>query len=337
MAAFASSSLTDRPAQQSSRRAAAREAFGAIAIEGGHLLPDALATFDAWIDGRLSDPVLVDRVDHLRTLASDADRAADARVAARYAILPSLPPALPVTFNALCSVHRDLFDWREQNAGTPRRTALAAADGMPRPTGLTSDAEPGRIPALADVAFRCIDGGRSLAGTSRTDFVGLAAEFAADLTRVAPFAYGNGITLRLLLTHLGEISGHRLAFRGATPMRVRDAFARALDGNYSSLIQLIDAALRPPSDNRGAVVVDVRGVLVTDASIRDFAAALARRHGVGSETLPIDRFANAVSRLSDAAVLTDTTQDLLSALGRAGVLAAHDVVMLQAAYLRQKG
>jgi hypothetical protein len=61
----------------------------------------------------------------------------------------------------------------------------------------------------------------------------------------------------------------------------------------------------------------------------------ARRHGVRFREAPVDTFAAAVSRLSDAAVQLDQTEQLLLALARAGVVSDTQRFALHAAYLRQ--
>jgi len=73
-----------------------------------------------------------------------------------------------------------------------------------------------------------------------------------------------------------------------------------------------------------------RGVNVA-ALVRD----LAHAHGVSSAANSLDAFAGAVSRLSDADVRPDETEDLLVALARAGIISSADSMALQAAHLRQ--
>lgn len=60
-----------------------------------------------------------------------------------------------------------------------------------------------------------------------------------------------------------------------------------------------------------------------------------RRHGVAFTEAPVDTFAAAVSRLSDAGVRLDQTEELLLALARAGVVSDTQRFALHAAYLRQ--
>lgn len=61
----------------------------------------------------------------------------------------------------------------------------------------------------------------------------------------------------------------------------------------------------------------------------------ARRHGVTFAETPVDAFAAAVSRLSDAGVQLDQTEQLLLALARAGIVTDAQRFALHAAYLRQ--
>lgn len=320
------------------RRDATAEALGALAIETStaEMGPAAARALTSWSRQKADDATLIACVNHLHR-STDTDNEGLGCLAARYAIAVTHPITLPASFATLCDFHRRLFDWRGSSAGTPRSEALADDDGIQRSTDLISNREPRRIPKLADVAFRCIEGGSKLIGLARPDFVGLIAEFATDLLLLAPFSFGNGITLRLLLTLLGQAAGHPLAFRGATRARVLDAFSSALRGEPASLVQLLDASLRSPASEGTGALPSVRDILLSNGDVGGFAAALAKRHAITDEPAPIDAFTAAVSRLSDAEVRPDTTQDLLTALGRAGVLTGHDVTMLLAAHLRQQG
>jgi len=71
-------------------------------------------------------------------------------------------------------------------------------------------------------------------------------------------------------------------------------------------------------------------------NIAGFARDLAARHGVAFADSALDRFAAAASRLSDAEVQPDATEDLLVALARAGVISTREGLVLHDAYLRQK-
>lgn len=62
----------------------------------------------------------------------------------------------------------------------------------------------------------------------------------------------------------------------------------------------------------------------------------AHRHGVSYTDSPLDCFAAAVSRLSDADVQLDQTEELLLALTRAGIVSGTQSFRLHAAYLRQR-
>jgi hypothetical protein len=64
--------------------------------------------------------------------------------------------------------------------------------------------------------------------------------------------------------------------------------------------------------------------------------ATAKYHGIVEQAEPIDAFADAVSRLSDAEVDLDLIERLLLAIERAGVIDGRQGVLLHAAYLRQK-
>lgn len=62
---------------------------------------------------------------------------------------------------------------------------------------------------------------------------------------------------------------------------------------------------------------------------------LASTHGITAEPGPIDTFADAASRLSDAEVAFDHFERLLLKLARAGVVTDDERFALHALYLRQ--
>ena len=73
--------------------------------------------------------------------------------------------------------------------------------------------------------------------------------------------------------------------------------------------------------------------------IGDAAAAistLAWTHGITAEPAPIDAFADAAARLSDAEVTFDRTERLLLGLARADLITDEERFALHAAYLLQK-
>lgn len=70
-------------------------------------------------------------------------------------------------------------------------------------------------------------------------------------------------------------------------------------------------------------------------SVAAFAQQLARAHEIRPAEAVLDTFADAASRLSDAEVCPDATEDLLVALARAGIISTADSMALQAAHLRQ--
>ena len=65
--------------------------------------------------------------------------------------------------------------------------------------------------------------------------------------------------------------------------------------------------------------------------------AAAREHAVAFVPGAVDTFTDAVSRLSDAPVQLDATEQALLALARAGIVTDAQRFALHAAYLRQKG
>jgi hypothetical protein len=70
------------------------------------------------------------------------------------------------------------------------------------------------------------------------------------------------------------------------------------------------------------------------ASIARWVHSTAKGRGVSIRLRPSDRFARAVTRLSDGAVDLDQVEDLLIALKRAGVITAFQRGLLQQQYLR---
>ena len=70
------------------------------------------------------------------------------------------------------------------------------------------------------------------------------------------------------------------------------------------------------------------------AAIAAWAQATADALGITVTPTPQDAFIKAVSRLSDGVVDLDPVEQLLIALGRAGVLTSHQQVLLQLHYLR---
>ena len=81
--------------------------------------------------------------------------------------------------------------------------------------------------------------------------------------------------------------------------------------------------------------IDIAAALRSGANVAGFVRDLAQAHGVSSADSTLDTFARAASRLSDAEVQTDETEDLLVALVRAGIITSTDSMALQAAHLRQ--
>ena len=70
------------------------------------------------------------------------------------------------------------------------------------------------------------------------------------------------------------------------------------------------------------------------AAIAEWARSTARQRGITVRRMPNDRFVKAVSRLSDGVVDLDPVEELLVALGRAGVITSFQRGLLQVHYLR---
>jgi hypothetical protein len=79
----------------------------------------------------------------------------------------------------------------------------------------------------------------------------------------------------------------------------------------------------------------IRQVADTDAaSIAQWTFSLAKERGVRVRPRPNEQFIKAVSRLSDGVVDLDPVEELLVALGRAGVISTFQSGLLQVNYLR---
>lgn len=79
----------------------------------------------------------------------------------------------------------------------------------------------------------------------------------------------------------------------------------------------------------------IREVANNDAaSIAQWTFTLAKERGISFRPRPNEQFIKAVSRLSDGVVDLDPVEELLVALGRAGVITAFQRGLLQVQYLR---
>ena len=80
---------------------------------------------------------------------------------------------------------------------------------------------------------------------------------------------------------------------------------------------------------------EIRQVAKEDAvSIARWASAVAKERDIRVRPRPNEQFIKAVSRLSDGVVDLDPVEELLVALGRAGVISAFQRGLLQIHYLR---
>ena len=68
--------------------------------------------------------------------------------------------------------------------------------------------------------------------------------------------------------------------------------------------------------------------------IADWVKTTARQKSISVRSLPNQKFLKAVSRLSDGVVDLDPVEELLIALGRAGVITSFQRGLLQVNYLR---
>lgn len=72
----------------------------------------------------------------------------------------------------------------------------------------------------------------------------------------------------------------------------------------------------------------------SSSDIANWVQATARQRGIAVRRLPNQKFVKAVSRLSDGVVDLDPVEELLVALGRAGVISSFQRGLLQVHYLR---
>jgi hypothetical protein len=93
-------------------------------------------------------------------------------------------------------------------------------------------------------------------------------------------------------------------------------------------------------DQRAAIYatqpIDLEHAIHGAGGVAAWTRATAERHSVRAQPEPVDTFADAVSRLSDAEVDLDPIERLLLAIERAGIVDSHQGVLLHAAYLCQK-
>lgn len=72
----------------------------------------------------------------------------------------------------------------------------------------------------------------------------------------------------------------------------------------------------------------------SSSEIANWVQTTARQKGIAVRRLPNQKFVKAVSRLSDGVVDLDPVEELLVALGRAGVISSFQRGLLQVHYLR---
>jgi hypothetical protein len=82
--------------------------------------------------------------------------------------------------------------------------------------------------------------------------------------------------------------------------------------------------------------IDLEHAIHGAGGVAAWTLATAKHDGIVEKAEPVDAFADAVSRLSDAEVDLDPIERLLLAIERAGVIDGRQGVLLHAAYLRQK-
>ena len=72
------------------------------------------------------------------------------------------------------------------------------------------------------------------------------------------------------------------------------------------------------------------------STARDKIHQLAQDHNISHQETPLDRWADNISRLSDAEVQLDATQWLLVELNRAGILTGKENMLLGMRYFEER-
>src|SRR5580698_9030461 len=90
-----------------------------------------------------------------------------------------------------------------------------------------------------------------------------------------------------------------------------------------------------PSKSAAFSDQEIQQVALLDSQgIAEWTRSTAEERGVSVRRLPNHKFVRAVSRLSDGVVDLDPIEELLVALGRAGVISSYQRGLLQVHYLR---
>jgi hypothetical protein len=82
--------------------------------------------------------------------------------------------------------------------------------------------------------------------------------------------------------------------------------------------------------------IDLEHAIHCAGGVTAWARATAEHHGLVAQTEPVDTFADAISRLSDAEVDLDPIERLLLVIERAATVDGRRGVLLHVAYPRQK-
>ena len=94
-------------------------------------------------------------------------------------------------------------------------------------------------------------------------------------------------------------------------------------------------ATKRPSRNAAFFDQQIQHIARRDRDgIAEWTRSIAQQRGISVRRLPNDKFVRAVSRLSDGVVDLDPVEELLVALGRAGVISSYQRGLLQVHYLR---
>ena len=133
-----------------------------------------------------------------------------------------------------------MYEW----AGQPRTIGIQKADWDDAGGKLTIFAHPAMVAAMAGVAFKTIDNGRTLMDLDRLAFAARTIEFIDDFSVTYPFREG-GRTQRILLSAIGEAAGQPIAFDVATRERMVATSVAAANGDLGGFTHLIVEATDP--------------------------------------------------------------------------------------------
>ncbi len=135
-----------------------------------------------------------------------------------------------LTFDALCQIHRHLFQDLYQWAGEVRTVDISKQD-----TYFCN------VRFILSSALKCFDvlqKNNYLRQLNHSEFVKGLADFFCEMNVVHPFCEGNGRSLRLFCEILALQAGYELSWRYVSQQTWLDANISGYQGNLLPLIQL---------------------------------------------------------------------------------------------------